>query len=251
MEYRELVDKCKKAFKENDLTSAYEYWVKIYDLLDEKLNQYDKTDEKNRFVCYDEFNKCMREFTDDEVYKITDYGKEKAYREMERERIQSIFDESIKLYDLTKDEKMKSLDDFLSFYEWCVLKSEDKEGLYNIYDLQTSEIIDEYSECDEKDKTLTELVLRLVERALCYELDEHSESLDDEEYEENYNSKYIQDLLNIQEEYIEKRKEELTKELEYEEKRLDYCAYGKSDLHNIEHLKYVIKSLDDDYERWR
>ena len=43
---------------------------------------------------------------------------------------------------LTKDDKMKFLDDFLNFYEWCILKSDDKENMYMIYDLQTNEIKD-------------------------------------------------------------------------------------------------------------
>lgn len=243
MEYQELVNKCREEYYKSDLASAYKYWEEMFNVLDEKLNQYDKTDEKNRFVCYDEFNKCMREFTDDEVYKITDYGREKAYREMELERTYNILDKSVKCVDLVKNnDKMKYLDEFLNFYEWCILKSEDKKGFYNIYDLQTNEVIDNYSETNEKDKTLNETILRLVNKALCYELDER-EYETDEEYDEYYNTQYIQALLGIQEEYTELVKEDLQKELDYQEKRIEVCGYGKSDLHNIEHLKWRIDNL--------
>ena len=38
-------------------------------------------------------------------------------------------------------------------------------------------------------------------------------------------------------EKLENEREKLKKEIEYEEKRLDVCAYGKSDLHYLESLK--------------
>jgi len=184
----------------------------------------------------------MQQFTDDEVYTITDYGKEKAYRQMERERIYNILDKSISYSKLDEMKEMNSLDDFLSFYEWCVLKSEDDDNLYNIYDLQTNEIVDD----DENNgnKTLNETILRLVDKALDYELDER-EYETDEEYEDYVATDYIQDLISIQDEFIERRKEELEKELEYEEKRIEVCAYGKSDLYHIEHLKYKLDELGD------
>lgn len=238
MNYQDLVDKCKKAYKEKDLTSAYEYWEKIYDILDERLNKFDITNDEERNKCYQEFNKYIKQFTDDEVYTITDYGKQKAYKKMELERTYSILDKSISLYELTKKEEMKALEDFISFYEWCVLQSETDKNKYNIYDLQTNCII------DDEEKTLNETIVRLVDRALDYELYEGSESLDDEEYEELMNSKYIKDLYKIQEDYYEELKEELTKELEYLEKRLDCCAYGKSDLQEIEHLKWKINDIE-------
>ena len=64
-----------------------------------------------------------------------------------------------------------------------------------------------------------------------------------EEYDEYYNTQYIQALLGIQEEYTELVKEDLQKELDYQEKRIEVCGYGKSDLHNIEHLKWRIDNL--------
>ena len=244
MNYQELVNACKKAYADKDMNKANELWCAIHDLLDKNLNEFDKYDDENRHKCYQEFHDYMQQFTDDEVYSITDYGKAKAYRQMEIERTYSILDKSISCSELYKsNKKMKYLDDFISFYEWCILESEDTKGLYNIYDLQTNEIIDE----DENNgnKTKVETILRLVDKALCYELEEHCEDLDDEEYEKYINSRYIKGLMSIQDEFIERRTKELEKEIEYEERRLDYCAYGKSDLYHIEHLKWKLDRLGD------
>lgn len=243
MNYQELVDKCKKAYIDKDMNLAYKFWCDIHDLLDKNLDEFDKYDEENRHKCYQEFHDYMQQFTDDEVYKITDYGKEKAYRQMEYERAYSYLDKSIKCSELYKsNKKMKYLDDFISFYEWCILESDDIKGLYNIYDLQTNRIIDD----DENNgnKTKVETILRLVDRALDYELDE-VEYETDEDYEKALNSKYIKGLMSIQDEFIERRTKELEKEIEYEEKRLDYCAYGKSDLYHIEHLKWKLNELEE------
>lgn len=240
MEYQELVNKCREEYYKSDLASAYKYWEEMFNVLDEKINANESKDNYNIFC---EFNEYMKQFTNDEVYKITDYGKQRAYRKMELERTYNILDKSVKCVDLVKNnDKMKYLDEFLNFYEWCILKSEDKKGFYNIYDLQTNEVIDSYSETNEKDKTLNETILRLVNKALCYELDER-EYETDEEYDEYYNTQYIQALLGIQEEYTELVKEDLQKELDYQEKRIEVCGYGKSDLHNIEHLKWRIENL--------
>ena len=242
MNYQELVDKCKKAYIDKDMNLTYKFWCDIHDLLDKNLDEFDKYDEENRHKCYQEFHDYMQQFTDDEVYKITDYGKEKAYRQMEYERAYNILDKSIKCSELDDMKEMKSLDDFLSFYEWCILKSENNDYFYNIYDLQTNEIID--SDENNGDKTLNETILRLVDKALCYELDER-EYETDEEYEEYVATDYIQDLVAIQDEFIDRRKEELEKELNYEERRIEVCGYGKSDLYHIEHLKYEIEKLGE------
>lgn len=243
MNYQEIVNACKKAYADKDMNKALEYWEKMYDLLDEKKSKFDKTDEKNIYACFSEFDSYMKQFTDDEVYSITDYGKAKAYRQMELEKTYNILDKSISCSELYKsNKKMKYLDDFISFYEWCILESEDTNGLYYIYDLQTNEVVDE----DENNgnKTKVETILRLVDKALCYELDE-VEYETDEDYEKALNSRYIKGLISIQDEFIERRTKELEKEIEYEEKRLDYCAYGKSDLYHIEHLKWKLDRLGD------
>lgn len=208
MSYQELVDKCKKAYADKDMNKADELWCDIHDLLSKNLDEFDKNDEENRYKCYQEFHDYMQQFTDEEVYNITDYGKQKAYRQMELERTYNILDKSIKCSELFKsNKKMKYLDDFISFYEWCILESEDTKGLYNIYDLQTNEIID-YDE-NNGNKTKVETILRLVDKALCYELDEHCEDLDDEEYEKYVNSRYIKGLINIQDEFTERRTKEI------------------------------------------
>lgn len=243
MNYQELVDKCKKAYADKDINKALEYWCDIHDLLDNKLNEFDKYDDENRHKCYQEYYNFMQQFTDDEVYTITDYGKEKAYRQMEREKTYSYLDKSIKCSELYKsNKKMKYLDDFISFYEWCILESDDIKGLYNIYDLQTNRIIDD----DENNgnKTKVETILRLVDRALDYELDE-VEYETDEDYEKALNSRYIKGLISIQDEFIERRTKELEKELEYEENKLEICAYGREELYHIEHLKYELDELGD------
>lgn len=243
MNYQELVNACKKAYAENKMSVAYDYWCKMYDLLDEKQSEFDKTDDINRFKCFSEFDDYMKQFTDDEVYSITDYGKAKAYRQMEYEKAYSYLDKSVKCSELYKsNKKMKYLDDFMSFYEWCILESEDTKGLYNIYDLQTNEIID--SDENNGNKTKVETILRLVDKALDYELDE-VEYETEEDYEKALNSRYIKGLISIQDEFIERRTKELEKELEYEENKLEICAYGREELYHIEQLKYELEELGE------
>lgn len=243
MNYQELVDKCKKAYADKDLKMAYKYWEDIFNITDDNLNKIDKNDEIENYKIWHEHFKIMEQFTNDEVFDICDYGKRQAYREMEKERTYNILDKSIQCVDLFKsNKKMKYLDEFLEFYEWCIIKSDD-EKKYNIYDLQTNEIID--SDENNGNKTLNEAILRIVDRALDYELDEHSECLDDEEYEKLLNSRYIKGLISIQDDFIERRTKELEKELEYEEKKLEYCGYSKEDLYYIENLKNEIEILGD------
>lgn len=197
MEYQNLVKLCKQAYSKKDLSSAYKYWEMIYEVLDKKLKNIDINNEEERFKCYKEYNCYMKQFTDKEVYDITDYGKAKAYRQMEVERTHNILNESIKLYDLTKDEKMKSLDSFLDLYEYCILKSETNKDRYEIYDLQLDNVL------DDEDKTLKETIIRVVDMAVDNEVN-NREFITDEEGIEYVNSDYIQDLLKIQREYEKK-----------------------------------------------
>lgn len=99
---------------------------------------------------------------------------------------------SINLYELTKDEKMKSLDNFLNFYEWCIIKSDDEENKYNIYDLQINCIIDEES------KTLHEVIDRVVGRAIDYETNEVEHN---DEYIDDNIFRYYEDLYDIAKKY--------------------------------------------------
>ena len=197
MEYQNLVELCKQAYNKKDLSSAYKYWEMIYEVLDKKLKNIDINNEEERFKCYEEYNSYMKQFTDKEVYDITDYGKTKAYRQMELERTYNILNESVKLYDLTKDEKMKSLDSFLDLYEYCILKSETNKGKYEIYDLQLDSVL------DDEDKTLKETITRVVDMAVDYEVN-NGEFITDEEGIEYINTDYVQDLLKIQREYEKK-----------------------------------------------
>ena len=192
MNYQELVNKCKKAYKDNILGLSYKYWCDIHDILDKRLSEFDLYDDENRYKCYQEFNNYIKQFTDEEVFRITDYGKQKAYREMEREKAMEILNESISLYELTKDEKMKSLDEFLNFYEWCIIKSDDEENKYDIYDLQTNCIIDDES------KTLDEVINRVVGRAVDYETNEVE---CDDEYIDDDIFRYYEDLYDIAKKY--------------------------------------------------
>lgn len=196
MNYQELVNKCKKAYKDNILGLSYKYWCDIHDILDKRLNEFDLYDDENRYKCYQEFNNYIKQFTDEEVFRITDYGKQKAYREMEREKTMEILNESISLYELTKDEKMKSLDEFLNFYEWCIIKSDDEENKYDIYDLQTNCIIDDES------KALDEVINRVVGKAIDYYRNEWTE-YEEEDYEEDFID-YLNNFYLVAYEYRDK-----------------------------------------------
>ena len=197
MEYQNLIKLCKQAYNKKDLSSAYKYWEMIYEVLDKKLNNIDINNEEERFKCYEEYNSYMKQFANKEVYDITDYGKAKAYKEMEVKRTYNILNESVKLYDLTKDEKMKSLDNFLEMYEYCILKSETNNGKYEIYDLQLDSVL------DDEDKTLKETIIRVADMAVDNEVN-NREFTTDEERAEYIDTDYVQDLLKIQREYEKK-----------------------------------------------
>ena len=49
-------------------------------------------------------------------------------------------------------------------------------------------------------------------------------------------------------EEIEKRIKELENEIAYEEKKLECCGYGKSDLMYLEGLKYELGELEEQLE---
>lgn len=72
---KKLVEECKKAYKKNDLKSAYEFWSRIYD--NHSIENL-KTEMEKRQVTEELFN-VMKLFDDDEVYNITDYGKRNAH----------------------------------------------------------------------------------------------------------------------------------------------------------------------------
>lgn len=77
MNYQDLINKCKKAYKNKDLDKSYKYWSDIHDLLTKTLNKAKDFDDK--CSCYKEYWKYMEQFEDSEVYDITDYGKRQSY----------------------------------------------------------------------------------------------------------------------------------------------------------------------------
>lgn len=71
--YQKLVDKCKQAYNNGNLEQASIYWKEIYNLLDKELDK--AKDKRQRFYAYKKYNSCMEQFTNEEVYAITDYLK--------------------------------------------------------------------------------------------------------------------------------------------------------------------------------
>ena len=57
----ELVHKCKLEYKNKCMKFAWKYWCMIYDYFEDKP--------------FEELHKVMEQFTNEEVYAITDYGK--------------------------------------------------------------------------------------------------------------------------------------------------------------------------------
>lgn len=170
--YQETIDKCKKAYKEHNLNLANQYWEKLYEILDSKLENANNLEDRQNV--YSEHFKYMQQFTNEEVYKITDYGKEKAYRQMLRDQF-----ENISLSSFSNEEDLSILDEFCDFYEWLPIKT---DSGFNILDLQLNRLV-EYEDY----KTFTELVNRIVGRALDYFMDE--QDWEDNEETISYGSK--------------------------------------------------------------
>ena len=78
--YEKLVTNCKRAYKNNDLEKAYDYWCRMYDEL-EYLEKEFNEDPDEWAKAHLEFQSYMNKFTNQEVYDITDYGREKYYKE--------------------------------------------------------------------------------------------------------------------------------------------------------------------------
>lgn len=68
-----LTDEIKSRYANGDISGAYEKWVELHDSLITE-----------NFEIYAE---CIEKFSNDEVYRITDYGKQKALYQMENEEI--------------------------------------------------------------------------------------------------------------------------------------------------------------------
>ena len=177
--YQEMVDKCKKAYKDKNLKLAYQYWCEIYDILDKKLSNVSKEEEKKSL--YMEFFDYIDKFTDEEVYDITDYGKEQAYIRQKNNNYETI--------SFSKIKGGEALDNFCDFYEWEAVKTENG---FNIVDLQLDRFVE-----DNDYETFEQLVDRVVGRAIDYFKDEEDlDEIDQSLYE------YGLSLYNIAKDYI-------------------------------------------------
>ena len=72
-----LVDDLKNYYKEGDIPSAYSCWCRIYDLFEPK----DYMTWQDRETLFKEQQKYISQISDEAVFGITDYGREKYYRE--------------------------------------------------------------------------------------------------------------------------------------------------------------------------
>lgn len=167
--YDNLITECKQAYKDRNMLVAYSKWTAIHSLLEQELDKCNN--EEERYKKYNEFHQAMSEFTNDEVYGITDWGKEKAYDQMAKENAMNGY-EKVDLAKISNGEDLSEIIEFCEFYEWLPVKSDNG---FNILDLQLNKMVE-----DEDYKTFTELVNRIVGRAIDYYNDEQ-EWEDDEE----------------------------------------------------------------------
>ena len=164
--YQELIDKCRQAYKNNNIVSAYYYWEQIHELLSNKLEEC-KEDGEQRWKVYAEYHDSINQIPNQEVYDITDYGKRIAYEQMFREKF-----EDINLSKLSGGEDLEVLENFCDFYEWQPVNT---GSGFNILDLQLNQLVE-----DEDYQTFSELVNRIVGRAIDYFRDEQEWENDDD-----------------------------------------------------------------------
>ena len=164
--YQELIDKCRQAYKNNNIVSAYHYWEQIHELLSNKLEEC-KEDGEQRWKIYAEYHDSIMQIPNQEVYDITDYGKRIAYEQMFREKF-----EDINLSKLSGGEDLEVLENFCDFYECQPVNTGNG---FNILDLQLNQLVE-----DEDYQTFSELVNRIVGRAIDYFRDEQEWENDDD-----------------------------------------------------------------------
>lgn len=142
-DYQKFVDASRNAYKENNLEEAYKYWCKLHDMVDNKLNQVDEKDDKARFNCWKEFQSYIDQFPSEEIYAITDYGKNKIYREeglIESEK--SLEDKCKEIFNKYRDEfdtvnDVRDIADYLN-------KLYSEEGIQAVNDWFLSSATEEY-----------------------------------------------------------------------------------------------------------
>lgn len=207
LDYEKLVKELKEDFKNKDIKSANSKYEKMGLICNLKLDLY-RDDDKEHFEIFTEYNSYINMLSNEELYTITDYGKEQAYKEMEQKK------EYYTLKELTNNDLLGKLDNFMNFYEWEIIKS-DKQDKYNINDLQTNELVSAYiNDKEEYDLTLTQVIDRVIGTALDYELD--SERFEDSEYLTDEDLQYYKDLLEIGKQYSNDKEW-----LEYKQEQLD------------------------------
>lgn len=72
-----FVNECKEAFANGDMALAYEKWCKVNDVT--WPDGISKANDRFKSKMFEIHSECMDNFTDEEVYAITDYGKHRAY----------------------------------------------------------------------------------------------------------------------------------------------------------------------------
>ena len=82
MKYQTIINKCKEAFNNNSLELASKYFYKMHNKLKREEAKLDKDDYEGKHLLFRKFAVYMRQFTDKEVYTITDYLKEKYYKKI-------------------------------------------------------------------------------------------------------------------------------------------------------------------------
>ena len=135
-------------------------------MLSNKLEEC-KEDGEQRWKIYAEYHDSINQIPNQEVYDITDYGKRIAQEQMFREKF-----ENISLSKLSGGEDLEVLENFCDFYEWQPVNT---GSGFNILDLQLNQLVE-----DEDYQTFSELVNRIVGRAIDYFRDEQEWENDDD-----------------------------------------------------------------------
>ncbi len=150
----------------------------------------------------------------------------------------------VSFYDITKDEKLKYLDEFLNYYEWCVVRNGDK---FDLFDLQTKENVWE-------NDTIEEIISHAVGRAIDYYKTEWQYEIDDYLGEDCLISS-LEDFYTIAKKYTDKGMKvwldnfrDFLDNLEQEEKNKWFCMICGEKKEDYESA-YCEKCLEKEEER--